>query len=123
VDLAAAEVSESSSLRPATPIDEAAPAASPSLPTLQEHDVLGSTAGVTSLEIQEVREGSGAAQLLELEEGDVRISDLARFSWAAAFEADAAIDEDEECAARHSLKCGLLWACRAFDKLILLAKR
>jgi hypothetical protein len=57
--------------------------------------------------------------LPELEEGGARISDLARFSWAATFEADASIDNDEECAAHRSLERGLLWARRAFDELIL----
>jgi hypothetical protein len=49
----------------------------------------------------------------------VQISDLAHFLWAAAFEADASIDEDEESAACRSLERGLLWAHRTFDELIL----
>jgi hypothetical protein len=40
----------------------------------------------------------------------VRISDLARVSWAAAFEEDIDANEDEESAARHSLEHVLLWA-------------
>jgi hypothetical protein len=74
---------------------------------------------VTSPEIQEVGEGSGAAQLPELEEGDAWTSDLARFSWAAAFKEDASIDKDEESVARRSLERELLWAHRAFNELIL----
>jgi hypothetical protein len=76
-------------------------------------------AEVTSLEIQETGEGSGAAQLSEPEEGDARISDLAHFSWVAAFEVSADAAEDEESAACPSLERGLLWAHRAFDELIL----
>jgi hypothetical protein len=75
--------------------------------------------GVTSPEIQEIGEGSGAAQLPEVEEGDAWISDLARFSWAAAFKEDASIDKDEESVARRSLERELLWAHRAFNELIL----
>jgi hypothetical protein len=102
VDSAAAEAPESSSLWPAAPVDETVPTASPSLADPQEHDALGSVAGATSPEIQEIREGSGAAQLPELEEGDTRIFDLAHFSWATAFVVDAPAGEDEEFAACHT---------------------
>jgi hypothetical protein len=115
----AADASESSSLRPASPVDKAVPAASPTLSASQEHDVLGSAAGVASPEIQEAGEGSGTGLLSELEEGGAQISNLARFSWATAFEADTSVEEDEESAARCSLERGLLWAHRTFDELIL----
>jgi hypothetical protein len=62
VDSATVEALESSCLRPVALVDEAAPAACPSLPALQEHDAPGSVTGSTSLEIQETGEGSGAAQ-------------------------------------------------------------
>jgi hypothetical protein len=57
--------------------------------------------------------------LPELEEGGARISDLARSTWAAAFEADTSGEEDEETAACRSLERGLLWTRCAFDELIL----
>lgn len=63
-------------------------------------------------EIQEVGEGFGAAQAPEPEEGDARISDLARFPWAAAFEAGAHVDEDEVSMACHSLEWVVVGAPR-----------
>jgi hypothetical protein len=119
VDSTVAEALESSSLGPATPVDETTPMESPSLAAPQEHDALGSVVGATSLKIQEIGKGSGAAQPPELDEGDAQIFNLARFSWATAFEADASAGENEESAACHSLERGLLWARRAFDQLIL----
>jgi hypothetical protein len=105
VDSAAAEALESSSLWPrrgSTTVDETAPTASPSLADPQEHDALWSVAGATSPEIQEIREGSGAAQLPELEEGDARVFDIAHFSWATAFVVGAPASDDEESAACHT---------------------
>jgi hypothetical protein len=119
VDSAAAEAPGSLSPRSAAPIYEAAPTANTSLTAPQEHDALRSVARASSPEFQETGEGSGAVQLPELEKGDAWIFDLARFSWATAFEADASAGEDEESAACHTLERGLLWARRAFDKLIL----
>jgi hypothetical protein len=119
VDSAAASAPESLSLWPTAPVDEVVPAASPILPALQAHDVPGSAAGVTSPEIQEVREGSGTGLLPEHEEGGAWISDLAPSMWTIAFEADTFSDEDEETAACRSLERGLLWARRAFDEHIL----
>jgi hypothetical protein len=119
VDSTVADAPKSLSLLPATPVDKAAPAVSLTISASQEHDVLGSAAGVASPEIQEAGEGSGAGLLSELEEGSARVSNLARFSWAAAFEVDTSVDEDEESAACRSIERGLLWAHRTFDELIL----
>jgi hypothetical protein len=62
VGATAAEAPESSSLWPTTPVNETTPATSPSLAAPQEHDAPLSVAWAASLEIQETREGSGAAQ-------------------------------------------------------------
>jgi hypothetical protein len=54
----------------------------------QEHDVPRSVVGVTSSEIQEVGEGSGASLLPELEEEGAQITNLVRSTWASSYEVD-----------------------------------
>jgi hypothetical protein len=75
--------------------------------------------GVTSSEIQEVREGLGASLLLELEEDGVRITDIGHSTWAAAYEVDALDDKAEKVAAHRCLERSLGWARLAFGELIL----
>jgi hypothetical protein len=48
----------------------------------------------TSPEIQETGEGSGVAQPPDPEDGDVRILNLAHFSWATTFEVGDDAEED-----------------------------
>jgi hypothetical protein len=74
--------------------------------------------GAASSEIQEVVEGLSAGLLPEPKVDDARITDLARSTWAAAFEADAFDDEDEETVVCRSLERGLSWARWAFDEPI-----
>jgi hypothetical protein len=47
-----------------------------------------------SPEIQESGEDSGVAQAPDPEDGDVRILNLAHFSWATAFEVGDGAEED-----------------------------
>jgi hypothetical protein len=93
-DLTVVEATESSSLQPVTPINEAAPATIPPPAAPQEHDALGSAVRATSPEIQETGEGSGVAQPPDPEDGDVRILNLAHFSWETAFEVGDDAEED-----------------------------
>jgi hypothetical protein len=51
--------------------------------------------------------------------GDARTLELACFSWATTNRLNTDSKDDEEAAARHTLECGMTWACRAFDELIL----
>jgi hypothetical protein len=51
--------------------------------------------------------------------GEARTLELARTSWAATSGLDVDSEEDEEVAACHTLECGMTWAHRAFDELIL----
>jgi hypothetical protein len=82
--------------------------------------LLGALWGVTSLEIQEVGEGSCAGLLPELAEDDARITDIMRSTCAAAYEVDALDDEAEEDVTCSHLEQGLRWARCVFDELILL---
>jgi hypothetical protein len=85
----------------------------------QEHTAPEGTTRATAPKIQEVEEGSGAALPWGIGGDSDRVLDFARILWAAAFEVDDDAEEDEESAARHTLECGLTWARRAFDELIL----
>lgn len=75
--------------------------------------------GVTSPEIQEVEEGSGAGPMPGLEEDGARNTNIVRSTWAATYEADTLDDEGEEAATCPCLEQGLGWARRALDELIL----
>jgi hypothetical protein len=50
---------------------------------------------------------------------DARILDLTHLLWAAVFEVGDDAEVDEESAVCNTLECGLTWARRAFDELIL----
>jgi hypothetical protein len=71
-------------------------------------------------EIQ-VAEETGASLSQGAAGGDARILELACSSWATTTGLDADSKDDEEATARHTLECGMTWACRAFDELILSA--
>jgi hypothetical protein len=73
----------------------------------------------TSLEIQEVEEGSGAALSQGAASGEAQALELACTPWAATFEAGDDTENDEEAAMCNTLERGLAWARRAFDELIL----
>jgi hypothetical protein len=51
--------------------------------------------------------------------GEARTLDLTCTSWAATFGLDADSEDNEEVTTRHTLECGMTWACHAFDELIL----
>jgi hypothetical protein len=85
----------------------------------QEHVAPEGTTRVTSPEIQEAEEDSGAALSQGAASGGVQALELACTSWAATFEAGDDTEDDEEVAACNTLERGLEWACRAFDELIL----
>jgi hypothetical protein len=53
--------------------------------------------------------------------GEAQALELACTSWATTSGSGGISEDDEEVAARNILDCGLNWACRAFDELILLA--
>jgi hypothetical protein len=75
--------------------------------------------GATSPEIQEAEEGTGAALLQGVASGEAQSLELSCTPWVATFEAGDDAEDDEEAAACNTLKCGLEWAHRAFDELIL----
>jgi hypothetical protein len=107
------------SLQPASSIEEVAPVTSQPLVAPQEHDALESATRATSPEIQQTREGSGASQSQDAEDGDAWILDLAHVPWAAAFEAGNDTEGNEESAACNTIERGLTWARHVFDELIL----
>jgi hypothetical protein len=69
-------------------------------------------------EIQVVEE-TGASLSQGATGGDARTLKLACSSWATIAGLDADFKDDEEAAACHTLECGMTWARRAFDELIL----
>jgi hypothetical protein len=90
------------------------PAAAP-----QEHVAPEGMTRVASPEIQEAVEDSGAALSKGAASGEAQALELAYIPWAAAFKAGDDAEDDDEVAARNTLECGLEWARRAFDMLIL----
>jgi hypothetical protein len=69
-------------------------------------------------EIQVVEE-TGASLSQGATGGDARTHKLACSSWATIAGLDADFKDDEEAEACHTLECGMTWAHRAFDELIL----
>jgi hypothetical protein len=51
--------------------------------------------------------------------GETRTLEFVCTSWAATSGLDADSEDDEEAATCHTLECGMTWARRAFDELIL----
>jgi hypothetical protein len=51
--------------------------------------------------------------------GEVMSLELACTSWATTSGSGDDAEDDKEVAARNTLECGLKWARRAFDELIL----
>jgi hypothetical protein len=72
-----------------------------------------------SPEIQEAEESSGVALPRDVGGSDARALELTRAPWAAAFEADDDVEDDEEASTCNTLERRLAWARRAFDELIL----
>jgi hypothetical protein len=66
-----------------------------------------------------VVEETGASLSQSTTCGEARTLELACTSWAATSGLDADSEDDEETAARHTLECGMTWARRVFDELIL----
>jgi hypothetical protein len=87
----------------------------------QERDAPEGMTRATSLEIQEVEEGTGTALSQGAVSGQALTLELARAPRAAAFEAGDDAEDDEEAASCNTLEHGLAWARHAFDELILFA--
>jgi hypothetical protein len=86
---------------------------------LQDHVAPEDTARATSPEIQEAEEDAALLQGAAI--GEAQTLELVRTSWAATSESDDDTEDDKEATARNTMECGLNWACRAFDELILRA--
>jgi hypothetical protein len=86
---------------------------------LQECVAPEDTARAASPEIQEAEEGVGATLLQGAVGDEAQTLELVCTSWAATFKSGDDAEDNEEVAARNTLECGLNWACRAFDELIL----
>jgi hypothetical protein len=114
----AGEAGPSSSRLVASTADEVpvpdVPAAAP-----LDHVALEGTTRATSPEIQEAEEKTGVALPQGATSGEAQTLELARTSWAAAFEFGDDAEDEEEVAARGTLERGLEWAHRTFDELIL----
>jgi hypothetical protein len=108
-----------SSPRPVTAVAEEVLVSSEPVAAPQEHDAPEGTTRATSLEIQEVEEGTGATLSLGAASGEAQALELACTPWEAAFEADDDAKDDKEVAVCNTLERGLEWAHRSFDKLIL----
>jgi hypothetical protein len=78
-----------------------------------------SMARAVTQEIQ-VAEETGTSLSQGAAGGDARTLELACSSWATTTRLDTDTQDDEEAATRHTLECGMTWARRAFDELILL---
>jgi hypothetical protein len=86
---------------------------------VQDRVTLEDTARTASPKIQGVEEAVGAALLQGSASGEAQALELARTSWAATPGSGDDTEDDEEVVARNTLECGLNWARRAFDELIL----
>jgi hypothetical protein len=85
---------------------------------MQELAVPETVTKTTTPEIQ-VAEEIGASLSQGAAGGDARTLELACSSWATTTGLDTDSEDDEEATARHTLECGMTWARRAFDELIL----
>jgi hypothetical protein len=85
----------------------------------QERVAPEGTTRAASPEIQEAKEGSGAALSQGAASSEAQALGLACTPWAAAFEADDDTEDDKEAATCNTLERRLAWARRAFDELIL----
>jgi hypothetical protein len=110
---------EPSSPRPAATTVEDAPAPDELPATPQEHVAPEDTTRAASLEVQEVKEGTGAALLQGAASSEAQTRELTCTLWVATSEFGNDAKDDEEVVARNTLECGLNWAHRAFDELIL----
>jgi hypothetical protein len=72
----------------------------------------------TSPEIREAEE-TGASMSQGAVGREAQTLELVCTSWAATSGLNADSEGDEEATARHTLECGMTWARRAFDELIL----
>jgi hypothetical protein len=72
-----------------------------------------------SPKIQKVKEVAGMTLLQGALSGEAQALELACTSWVATSGSGDDTEDDEEVAARNTLECGLNWARRAFDELIL----
>jgi hypothetical protein len=84
----------------------------------QERAAPEGTARAASPEIKEVEE-TGASLSQGAGTGEARALELAYTPWAATIGSGDDSEEDKEVVARNTLECGLNWARRAFDELIL----
>jgi hypothetical protein len=93
----------------------------PSEPTTapQEHVTPEGTTRAASPETQEAEEDRGTALLQGTTSGEAQTLELSCTPWATAFESGDDTKDDEEVAVHSTLECGLEWARRAFDELIL----
>jgi hypothetical protein len=72
----------------------------------------------TSPEIREAEE-TGASMSQGAVGREAQTLELVCTSWAATSGLSTDSEGDEEATARHTLECGMTWARRAFDELIL----
>jgi hypothetical protein len=84
----------------------------------QESAIPETVARATTPEIQ-VAEETGASLSQSTAGDEAWTFELACTSWAATSGLDADSEDDEEATTRHTLECGMTWARRAFDELIL----